>query len=102
MKLHAPLLFLLAALSAPSGACDLQWDYADSSWIEGFRFFQSGTQTGETGPAERSIPCADAGLTPGPGPVTMTAYRGADESAQSDPAVFELIAPGLRIVISTP
>lgn len=97
----APLLFALA-VPHTGIACDLLWDYDDSSWIGGFRFYQDGIQVGTAGPLARTISCEEAGLTPGPGPITATAFRGDDESPQSDPAVFDLTAPGLRIIISTP
>ena len=35
-------------------------------------------------------------------PEAAAAYRGADESPQSAPATFELLAPGVRLILSTP
>lgn len=97
------IAFLLSMiLPGVALGCELQWDYEDSSWIEGFRVFQGGEQVGTANAADRSGECSEIGLVPGPGPITMTAYRGSDESGQSDPATFELIAPGVRVTISTP
>lgn len=96
---------LFAALITASfsvGACDLGWDYADSSWLEGFRFYQDGVETGTAAPELRTVSCETAGLIAGPGAVTATAYRGTDESPQSAPAAFSLLAPGLIITFSTP
>jgi len=103
MKYAIYLTLMLA--SSVALACELQWDYEDSEqaeWIEGFRFYQVGVETGTAAPELRSVDCATVGLVPGPGPVTATAYRGQDESAHSGLAIFELIAPGLRIILSTP
>lgn len=100
-KLVAFLLFLF--MVTPAGAaCKIVWDYEDSSWLTGFDFYQNGSKVGSVEPTVREAFCEAAGLTPGPGPVTMTAVRDADSSPHSDPAVFILIAPGLQIVISTP
>lgn len=93
---------LSAILPGLAFGCELNWDYDDSLWIEGFRVFQDGVQVGTAAPADRSGECEALGLVPGPGPITMTAYRGADTSPQSDPATFELLAPGVRVTISTP
>ena len=95
--LMAFLLFPVASF-----ACEVQWDYGDAAWIDGFRVYQDGAQVGTAAPTDRSGECAALGLTPGPGPLTMTAYRGGDESPKSDPAIFELIAPGVRVTVSIP
>jgi len=97
-------LALAGAMLASSAAigCELKWDYGDSSWLEGFRVFQGGKQVGLAAPEDRSGDCAALGLVAGPGPVTMTAYRGPDESPQSDPAEFELSAPGVTVRIAVP
>lgn len=94
----------LVSMSA-SALCTLAWDYDDpehAEWIDGFRFHQNGALVGAAGPADRTGLCDDLGLVPGPGQVTATAFRGTDESPHSLPAVFELSAPGLRIILSTP
>ena len=96
-----------ACLSLSAGAladCQLQWDYESThaEWIDGFRLYQSDALVGTIAPDQRSATCAASGLVPGSGPITMTAYRGTDESERSLPAVFDLTAPGLRIIISTP
>lgn len=96
------LISALFATSFSASACDLEWTYEDSSWLEGFRFYQDGVETGTADPELRTIPCDAVGLVAGPGAVTATAYRGTDESPQSDPATFELLAPGLSIIFSTP
>jgi len=82
--------------------CTLTWGYdtPEAGWIEGFRVYQSGTEVGTAPSADRSGICADLGLVPGPGPITMTAFRGTDESPQSAPASFTLAAPGIQISIT--
>ena len=97
------LIAVAVLMSAPARAdCLLEWDYPDTPWIEGFRFYQGGTAVGGAVATVRSATCDEAGLVPGPGAITMTAYRGADESAQSAPAIFELAAPGVRVRIEVP
>ena len=94
------LLFLVSLLPGLASAdCLLEWDYPDTPWIEGFRFYQGGTVVGGAVATVRSATCDEAGLVPGPGAITMTAYRGTDESEQSAPAIFELAAPGVRVRI---
>lgn len=102
MKRLLPLLLLGAYL--PASACTLTWDYDTSlnDWIDGFRIYQDGIQVGTTNGAARSASCTDLGLVPGPGPITGTAYRGSNESPHSDPAAFQLTAPGLTVRISVP
>ena len=94
---------LIAALlfpSAVSAACTIYWDYdvPAAEWIEGFLFYQDGVVTGTVPPDARSALCADVGLVPGPGAITATAFRGADESPQSAPARWTLLAPGVQII----
>ena len=95
-------LMMLAMFPLTALACELQWEYGDSDWLEGFRVYQDGEQVGTAAPADRAGDCAVLGLVPGPGPITMTAYRGEDSSPQSQPADFELVAPGVKVIISTP
>ena len=93
----AHLIPLTLLLSPPAHTCELQWDYEDSSWIEGFRLYQDGQFVGQTTPDARVWECASAGLVPSTAPITLTAVRGPDESAHSEPAVFTLKPPHLRI-----
>ena len=92
--------FLVAPIDALS-ECTLQWDY-DFSYIEGFRLYQGDMIVGTIEPDKRDADCGTAGMVPGPGQITMTAYRGDVESDKSLPAVFDLTVPGLRVIISTP
>jgi len=98
------MLIAVAVLMSASARADclLEWDYPDSAWIEGFRFYQGGTAVGGAVATARSATCNEAGLVPGPGPITISAYRGGAESAQSEPATFELAAPGVRVKIQVP
>jgi len=96
-------VLMLIVQDVSSAECRLEWDYsADSGWIDGFAFFQNGVETGQASADLRTVTCAEANLVPGPGPITMTARRGADESPQSEPAIFDLSAPGVRIILSVP
>lgn len=104
MKKLLFVILLCVFTSVSHAACTLQWDYsADSDWLDGWRFYQGGSQVGEsTDNALRSIDCATAGIVAGPGDVTMTAFRGVDESVQSDPAAITLAAPSMSLTISVP
>lgn len=97
----AGVLGVSAAMVSPSGlTCVAHWDYnpTSSAWIDGFRFYQDGTMLSEvTDSAARSAPCNELVLNPRGGPITMTAFRGDDESPQSDPASYVFNAPGLRL-----
>lgn len=96
--LSAPLLATLTGASA----CELAWDYESglAPWIEGFRVYQDGAQVAELPADARSVACDAAGLVAGPGPVTMTTYRGPDESPPSRPAVFALDPPDVTVTVT--
>lgn len=99
------LSILLLALSTSAGAaCHLTWDYdaEAAAWLDGYRVYQSGAPTGGIATRElRALTCADAEVDPLGGPITMTAFRGDDESAQSDPASFDVRIVGtVRVVIA--
>lgn len=97
---YLTLLVIFAA--APGWSCELQWTHPDTGWLDGFAVFQDGEQVGAAAGDARSGTCGELGLVPGPGPVTMTAFRGDESSARSDPAVFELTAPGVKITVAVP
>lgn len=90
---HLPLV--LALVTTPALPCTLIIEYTqfNPGWLSGFRIYQDGVETGTVAPGTTSVPCVDVGLVPGLGPVTATAYRGTEESPQSDPATFVLQAP---------
>jgi hypothetical protein len=100
MKKMILIAALMMTTSAP--ACELSWDYPDdvAAWLSGFRVYQAGAQVGEAAADARSGDCAALGLVPGPGPITMTAWRDNDESPQSEPSTFELLAPGVQVRFS--
>ena len=93
MRYFIASIFLFFSLPA-AAACTLYWDYGDSSWLTGFKIYQGGIQTGTAPAAARNILCADAGLLPGNGPITATAYNADGESPHSAPATFNFVAPG--------
>lgn len=94
-------LMLGFCLTSGAAGCELDWEWSGlEEWIDGFRVYQGGVEVGATLPTERVKSCESVGLVPGPGAVTMTAFRGPDESPQSEPAVFVLEAPGLVIRIT--
>lgn len=105
MRQSMKLLILIACLLplASSAACRLEWDWSgDPITIEGFRFYQGDTAIGTAPATVRTIGCAEAGMTSGPGEITATAFRGMQESARSNQAVFDFAAPGLRVVVTAP
>lgn len=98
-------LLILACLipCAAQAACRLEWDWTgEEITIEGFRFYQGDAAIGTAPASARSIGCAEAGMTSGPGEITATAFRGSHESDHSNQAVFDFAAPGLRVVVTAP
>lgn len=102
MKRILAAALLLASTSAMA-ECTAVWtiDASTEAWLDGYKFYQGGALTHTlSSPTTRTALCADLALVPGGGVVTMTSFRGTDESPQSDPATFTLEAPGLNISLS--
>lgn len=101
-RILAAALLLLSSSSAMA-ECKAVWtsDKSADAWLDGYKFYQDGALTHTlSSPTARTALCADLALVPGGGVVTMTSFRGTDESSQSAPATFTIAAPGLNINLS--
>lgn len=85
-------LFSLPAFSLCTGILSWEYDEIYNDWLTGFSFHINGVQVGTVDSTARSSACADIGITPTDGAITMKAFREGEES----------MAVPLRINLLTP
>lgn len=92
-KLMFAVLLSLTSTSVMPCTLVIELDQFQRDWAEGIRIYQDGGVVSTLSPDIEEIPCADAGLKPGLGPINAQIFRGADESEHSPNATFVFDAP---------